>query len=1012
MEELFKSVVTAAAGTPQTAVTTPQLLMLMSQASGSVSLCDTVLKRLETANEQSSVDLVSQLLNICVREQVSPEVAEDVVEKLLTFAEDKMSWTDTMRWIAALIHFHATDDITVSIFFEFGAVDFANKLIDNHTSDPMCVAAGVALLSHFNYSSLGDGIKLLVKALDVLNANEFVCKLVCRCLAEFTSYYGGSSDWLTVYTNEFLAADGVAKLEKVLLVHKDSEDVQLFGCRVVANLSAVSPDGYLENTQIMSRVNDTLRQYYATNPALAGHALYALSYFPDDADVELLATILETSSSETTVQDCVRCLSSIATHVKESKPKIAKTGIVSKVLETMTKYSTNQGLIEEGSNLISYMAYDSSSITTSITMSGGIQLILTAMKQFSDNGSLLAAAAAALSGLTFNNSQGQEMVARGNGIKLIVESMRNLNHTRLHEMACLAIGTMCWNNDLKTQVVTNDGIAVLLASLDVHRESGSLVKNACRALAQIAFNNDIYRDMINQTDAGRLVIASMQLHPHHDRAQMHGCVALSYLSWKSDSQQSYVIDGHRVIINAMKNHEMSSDVQEHACRALANIGSMLPPAEAKESLEQIVNAARRYDRCADVQEEACRAMVTLSLQCNENKDVLASLGAPERVIYALQAFPNNYSVQQEACNALAHLAYEHQDLNQTVTGLGGVSLLLAAMRTHPSNSRVQLTACGGLSALAFDNAVAQRQIYDQGGVDCVIAAMRNFPRLRIMELSCSVLGTLAWNTDIKEAVAVVAIPEILNAMSAHHESPLLQKATSRAVSQFAFNSEKNRKILFDAGAVPLIIKSLRTHMRTDKLVSHALVALTYLCWENGTVAEAILKEGAEALLEEVCQEYRNHDKIHNKAQHLSKILVRKSSSPTMKSPVPGGKGGTPPIGSPVPLEEDPMSPLGESEVYPMSPISMGREERSFYTAPQDHERAKHREEPHFRGARRGGGARACASLFGSLAATCSRLAIEVSWHCSILAAIFARNGFRSTYAMVARTESSQSKAPE
>eukprot|EP00388_Colpodella_angusta_P039478 GDKK01047465.1.p1 GENE.GDKK01047465.1~~GDKK01047465.1.p1 ORF type:complete len:388 (-),score=33.35 GDKK01047465.1:84-1160(-) len=169
-------------------------------------------------------------------------------------------------------------------------------------------------------------------------------------------------------------------------------------------------------------------------------------------------------------------------------------------------------------------------------------------------------------------------------------------------------------------------------------------------------------------------------------------------------------------------------------------------------------------------------------------------------------------------------------------------------------------------------------------------------------------------------------------MAAHHDSPLLQKATCRAISQFAFNSERNRKFLFEANAVPLIMRAVRTHISADKLVSHALVALTYLCWENGTVAEAILSEGADDLLKQISKQYENNDKVFNKAAHLAKILVRKAQSPSSRSPLPGTE--SPDFGSPMPIRDDQPTPFHGAEDGPMSPLSVERD-KSFYKAPQD-----------------------------------------------------------------------------
>jgi hypothetical protein len=353
----------------------------------------------------------------------------------------------------------------------------------------------------------------------------------------------------------------------------------------------------------------------------------------------------------------------------------------------------------------------------------------------------------------------------------------------------------------------------------------------------------------------------------------------------------------------LSNHE----VQEHACRALANIPNA-PAADTEAALQAIIDAMHRHDRIAEVQEEACRAIVTLALAAPENKSKLHEKSVSHAVVCALRRFPLVQLVQQEAANAIAHLAYEHPDLNRAITELDAVSLLVAAMRNFGSNSKLQLNVCGGLSALAFNNPVAQRQVSDLGGVPFILKAMRDFDRVRILELGCSLLGTLAWNPEIKEKVAEACVPTIIDTMRKYPESPCLQKATIRAAAQFAFDSEKNRVLLYEANAVKLIVKALREHMANSKLVGHALVALTYLCWENGAIASAIMDSDALSVVEDVMKAHGSCDRVASRANHLRRILQRRSTPTTGDAPpfpvgspvLPYGRAGTSfsPPGSP------------------------------------------------------------------------------------------------------------------
>lgn len=76
----------------------------------------------------------------------------------------------------------------------------------------------------------------------------------------------------------------------------------------------------------------------------------------------------------------------------------------------------------------------------------------------------------------------------------------------------------------------------------------------------------------------------------------------------------------------MALHPHNSEVQEHACRALANINAV-PASECTVALEHVLSAMRHHAHVGEVQEAGCRAIVTLALIAPANKDELFRLGA-------------------------------------------------------------------------------------------------------------------------------------------------------------------------------------------------------------------------------------------------------------------------------------------------------------------------------------------------------------------------------------------------
>jgi hypothetical protein len=931
MDELCFNIITNAPAHGHSPAVTPPYSELRSSFPAAEDCLNELLNQLKTkagSSDSEAADVVRMMAYTCVSSSLSPDQVEQTVEALTAFGNAHPTWLESLRWILTLIHYHCTDEMTLSIFAEFDVPALAVKVLSSSNSDYLTSTAACVVLSHFNFYPIGRGMTQIAIAMRNLCSSDLLCLMACRTVAEFTSFYSDSStQMLDTICREFSAEGGLASLELVMQKHDKNEELQLHACRIIANLTSTVQHLVNDDTPIIRNVVAALKSF-SSNDLLCCHAFRALGNTPRShfLDIAVVCDVFEKRiSSEIVAQEGVRCVSCIAMLSKDLKPVLFANGTAAVVLDAMRKWSGNPIVQEDACTFCSYMSFDNEVIAMMITSSGGIPLVLTAMQTFSANQRVLTAACAALSGLTFNNIQGQQIVVENEGVRHVIAAMK----AGVMDNACLAIGTMCWNSDLKADVVRLGGIPAIVKALEQGFRSSGVVKNACRALAQIAFNSDRYRDEMSAAGAIPLIIKGMSQHPASDRVQMHGCVALSYLSWTCEANANQISDhdGYSVITDAMRSFPNNHEVQEHACRALANV-FRIGPTIAIAALEQIVAAMRRHETSSEVHEEACRAMVTLSIISPTYKDKLFELNAAERVIAAMRNFPKVHLVQQEAANALAHLVYEHPALNRAVTELDGVTYLLNAMRAFPNSPKVQLNTCGGLSALAFDNAKAQLQTFTQGGVELILQGMNRFDRLRMMELGCSVLGTLAWNSEIKEKVAQLAIPEILNAMQENRDTPVLQKSTCRAISQFAFNSESNRKKLIESGAIPLVVQAMADHIQSDKLVLHALKALSYLCWENAVVAQMILDCQVEGILTKLQENYGESHRVSLEASHLSKILLKKCSTP-QHSPL---------AASPTPVTNSDQTPGKISDVVvPPTPPQCDREDfrAQLYNAPHD-----------------------------------------------------------------------------
>jgi hypothetical protein len=891
MERLFNSVVGSPPGATIQSASTPALMMLRSQHQDDAALVKAIIDRFHVDDESSSVQTLTFLVNLAVEQRIPSKNVDDVLQAVIEYGLHHTQWPETLRWICAFVHYHCSDVLTIAQLTDYNAIDVGAAALASFVQKEEVVWAAVVMLEHFTCCTFKPhALSALRSAIEHHPNNAKITRAAVATVTNATTLWGSGSDPVPLI-DAFVGPEGTGLAALMTLMETGSlsdtpANIQLC-LRALANLAA------FKRESARTAVIDSVLGLMAANPTEDDLISYGLIYIANgsthmdmqtprvlDAVLGLIGPALARAEKGSTriLTDTIHTLGGLATHWKDSKSRMATAGVVNHILEIMRKYTKDSTLQQQCCNLLSYLSFDSEHITNTVTKSGGVALVLQAMRASRDNEPLLTAACAAVSGLTFNNPAGQSVIKDENAVPLLLDILKTAKRPRLVEMACLALGTLCWNVELKSAIAEAQGIDLVVSALNKYATSSGVVKNACRALAQIAFNSERYRDEMTQRGAIRLIVQGMSLHPQHDRAQLHACAALSYLSWTSTTNAAEILqhDGYRAIIRAMAHNLPNHEVQEHACRALANI-SGVPQADADAALQAIVDAMNRHERIPEVQEEACRAIVTLALAAPENKSKLHERNVGLAVVGAMRRFPNVQLVQQEAANAIAHLAYEHHDLNKTITELEAVNLIINAMRTYPSNSKLQLNSCGGLSALAFNNPIAQRQVFDLGGVPFILRAMKDFDRVRILELGCSLLGTLAWNSQIKEKVAEACVPTIIHTMREHPDNACLQKATIRAAGQFAFDSERNRVLLYEANAVELIIKALNEHVQNSKLVSHALVALTYLCWENGDIANAIMNSDCLDVVDRVMQVHSGCDSVARRAQHLRRILLRRNT---------------------------------------------------------------------------------------------------------------------------------------
>jgi hypothetical protein len=363
------------------------------------------------------------------------------------------------------------------------------------------------------------------------------------------------------------------------------------------------------------------------------------------------------------------------------------------------------------------------------------------------------------------------------------------------------------------------------AGADAAAAAATLALLTLRAVAPVA-QPEAWRD------ACGCVVAAMGAHRTSAAVQLHGCVALRWLSPALAEDAAPAI---AALLAALSVHARDADVTSAACAALASVACASAAALASnEGAIPALLAVLDDDSAPETAvEKACHALERIAWAGDDAYAALMDAAAPRAVLRMLRARATSGArVHSVAWLLLFTLMHENAGAAAAAARDGAAALALASLAAHPLHAHVQAQALRALRVfLADEEDVAAAIVL--GAADAVLCALsRHGCDASVMEDALFLCGVfiLSNGAGMTLAQRSAALPFIVAAMGTHLAAEGTQLGGLYAMRELlapaAIGYEQTEAYeVANAGGIEAVVAAMRAHADSAELQTDACTVL-------------------------------------------------------------------------------------------------------------------------------------------------------------------------------------------
>lgn len=296
-----------------------------------------------------------------------------------------------------------------------------------------------------------------------------------------------------------------------------------------------------------------------------------------------------------------------------------------------------------------------------------------------------------------------------------------------------------------------------------------------------------------------------------------------------------------------KKEEAARRVEQEAQRkaqAASEAAGKAADAAAKAEKERVARVAREQDKSAKK-----AAMLE-----REQKEA----GSAPNLAKAVQS--GGQAEFEEQCHACAARSKQGTSRLVMMVHDGAQDSVLTGMAAHAGSAEALVAACSALAALAAGDDKKRMRPFCEAGVATVCAALDAHPDAGALQLAgFAALAAMVVHTADKVAVAHV----VMGGIAAAPEDAELAEVACSALKNAALGEEHNRVAAAEAGALEVLLETMRLHGGVPGVCEQACWALKNMCVlpdnqtrvaQMGGIAEVLAVLGTHPRAAAVCEQ--------------------------------------------------------------------------------------------------------------------------------------------------------------
>ena len=383
---------------------------------------------------------------------------------------------------------------------------------------------------------------LLTKALAEHQGRHAVLQEACAALANL------SQD--EVAANELSKLGGGKLVAKAMADHQMDERLQMFGVAALDNLSYT---GLMPLEHNASHLGDVA----GSSPlSMASRVAIAMKTHPTEKMLEL---------------GC-RAMANLAQEGEACRRSVVKAGGAALVCRAMQNNPSSAQLQRRGCAALANLAGDEAFDV--VAQGDGIGRVAEAMAAHLSDAAVQVEGCSAVANLACADRKTRIALMKVGGPQLVCKAMEShLADEHVQQEGCAALANLCWGEVQKQEVQAAGGTARMYAAVRAHPKCAGVAEWACKALHNLACNNDAMRTALLKQSAIELVCSMLKDNPDASGVQLEGCITLASLAKEDEAVKQLIgrAGGPSLVQAAMQRHKKCSDLQRWGHKGLLAI---------------------------------------------------------------------------------------------------------------------------------------------------------------------------------------------------------------------------------------------------------------------------------------------------------------------------------------------------------------------------------------------------------------------------------------------------------